>query len=106
MHESGIFGSAGLESSSFAEENDLVAIPEEPVDNQSVLESTDLQNQRPLITEIARNTRVEYPSQETSPAAPAVRPSRAVSKFFSNTISKFADTLLAMFSYVISLMNW
>jgi hypothetical protein len=76
-HESGIFGEAGIDSSSYVEGSGLGTIQENPAAKESVVEKTAngsvvqnaaLENQTPIVTEIARNTRVERDHEQAATA--------------------------------------
>jgi hypothetical protein len=88
-HESGIFGDAGLDSSSIDEENEpgfQNPTPKPP--RQQKHSGTAFQNSQPIIAEIAQNTRVERIREETrtlpdSPFSPLARFGNVLSKVFS-----------------------
>lgn len=104
-HESGIFGEAGIDSSSYVEESGLETIQENPAAKESVVENTAngsvvqntaLENQTPIVTEIARNTRVEG-AHEQAATAPGL-----ISRF----ISQAGELVSAVLAYVMSSLLW
>jgi hypothetical protein len=97
--ESGLFGVADLDTSSFAESSGLGAIPKLPVAKQPVLESSEMKIQKPIVTEVAKKTRVEPPRKDAPTAA--APPARLPSPFVSNVTEIF----WAIFAYVASLLN-
>ena len=95
-HESGIFGDAGLDSSSIDEENEpgfQNPTPKQP--RQQKLSGTAFQNSQPIIAEIAQNTRVKRIREETrtppnSPFGP---------------LARFGNLLSEVFSYLMSILE-
>ena len=95
-HESGIFGDAGLDSSSIDEENEpgyQNPTPKEP--RQQKLSGTAFQNSQPIIAEIAQNTRVERIREENR--TPLDTP-------FS-PLARFGNVLSEVVSYLTSILE-
>lgn len=101
--ESGVYGVAGVNSSSFAESSRLSPTPELPVPKQPVLETPQMKTQKPIVTEVAKETRVE-PLRNDAPTptvAVAAQPSRFVAAFISDVTNMFWAAL----AYAVSMLN-
>ena len=109
-HESVLFGTAGLESSSLRADSEFEIVLEAPMTKKPAPENIEMEDQRPLITEIARNTRVDYPREEPQVAPTVARlPMRFVSHaftFLSDIASLVGEIISAIFFYIAAALDW
>lgn len=109
-HESAIFGVAGVETSSFVGDSEFDITSQHPAAKEPVLESVELQAQRPILTEIARNTRVEQPPQDVASSAAVpqslLRFLSNVTYFLMDFVWQIGKLLSAGFSHIVSMFDW
>jgi hypothetical protein len=109
-HESVLFRTAGLDSSSLRADSEFDIVSGHLGTGKPVLETDDMLDQRQLISEISHNTRVNNHHHESQAPTTTIRaPFRFVlyvSDFLSEVVSLILEIISAIISTISSTLQW